>query len=268
MDVAVAPTTQPAERSVRAEEQPRLVSLRDHAVWRDAVVVWLGLHALLLALTYLGWLLPIAYDHTLPHATWARPYLPWAVNFDGTSYAAIARDGYVTLAQPAFYPLYPLLERGAAILTLGHLGVAGLLVSNACCLGAFVLLRVLAERELGRAAARRALLALAVFPTALFLTAAYAESLFLLLSLAAFLALRAHRWPLTGALIALAALTRPVGILLLAAVAAELWTTSPRLRHAVAHPLVFLSARRPLRATLSPSVPSVLRISPSASVIS
>ncbi len=231
MDVAVAAAALSAEE---AEEQPRYVSLRDRAVWRDAGLVWLGLHALLLVFTYLGWLLPIAFDQRLPHAVWARPYLPWAVNFDGTSYAAIARGGYVTLAQPAFYPLYPLLERGATIFTLGHLGLAGLLVANVCCLGAFGLLRVLAERELGVATARRALLALAVFPTALFLAAAYAESLFLLLSLGAFLALRARRWPLTGLLIALATLTRPVGILLLAAVAAELWSSSPRVRGAVA----------------------------------
>ncbi len=268
MDVAVAPTALPAERTVRAEEQPRLVSLRDRIVWRDAGLVWLGLHAFLVALTYLGWLLPIAYDHKLPHAIWERPYLPWAVDFDGTSYAAIARGGYVTLAQPAFYPLYPLLERLTAVFTLGHLGVAGLLVSNVCCLGAFVLLRALAERELGRESARRALIALAVFPTALFLAAAYAESLFLLLSLGAFLALRAHRWPLVGLLIALATLTRPVGILLLAAVAAEAWSTSPSLRSAVMHPMSSLRTLSPLRSTPSTSVPSGLEPSTSASVSS
>lgn len=249
LDVAVA-SARPLEHRASAEGVPHAVRLGDRDAWRDAVLVWLGLHALLLALTYLGWLLPIAYSSMLPHAVWARPYLPFAVNFDGTSYAAIARDGYVTLAQPAFYPLYPLLERVASFLTFGHIGVAGLLVSNLCCLGAFGLLRVLAERELGCDAARRALLALAVFPTALFLVAAYAESLFLLLSLGAFLALRSHRWPLTGALIALATLTRPVGILLLAAVAAEVWVTSPRLRSAVTHPRAFLTS---LRATPSSS---------------
>jgi Mannosyltransferase (PIG-V) len=232
----------------------RPVALTDRDAWRDAALVWLGVHLLLLALTYLGWLLPIAYDHKLRHAVWARPYLPWAVNFDGTSYADIARAGYVHLEQPAFYPLYPLLERAASVLTLGHLGVAGLVVANLACLGAFGVLRVLAERELGCPAARRALVALAVFPTALFLAAAYAESLFLLLSLSAFLALRAHRWAIASVLIALAALTRPVGILLLAAMAAEVWASSPDLRQAVTHPATLLRVLR------SHSVSSVLKI--------
>src|SRR5947209_7500356 len=114
MDVAVAPTALPAERTERANEQPRHVRLDDRIVWRDAGLAWLGLNALLLALTYLAWLLPIAYDHKLAHAVWARPYLPWAVTFDGTSYATIARGGYTLAWQPAFYPLYPLLERATA----------------------------------------------------------------------------------------------------------------------------------------------------------
>jgi hypothetical protein len=256
----------------------RPVALTDRDAWRDAALVWLGVHLLLLALTYLGWLLPIAYDHNLhTHAVWAQPYLPWAVNFDGSMYACIARDGYAHLGQPAcyplypdqyahlwqpaFYPMYPVLERAIAVLTLGDVGIAGLLVANLACLGAFGLLRVLAERELSRSAARRALVALAVFPTALFLAAAYAESLLLLLSLGAFLALRTHRWAIAGVLIALATLTRPVGILLLAAVAAELWSSSPDLRAAVFQPRALHSRlSSTLRVLRSSFVSSVLKI--------
>src|SRR5262249_1377480 len=83
-------------------------------------------------------------------------------------------------------------------------------------------LRVLVEREYGRQVALRALIALAVFPSSLFLAAAYAESLFLLLSLATFLALRRQRWLTAGVFTALATLTRPVGILLLAPLAVEI----------------------------------------------
>lgn len=71
--------------------------------------------------------------------------------------------------------------------------VAGLIIANAAALGAFGLLRALVEREESAAVARRSLLYLAVFPTAFFLLAAYAESLFLLWSVACFLALRRQR---------------------------------------------------------------------------
>jgi hypothetical protein len=251
-----------AEQTEASPVTTRPVALTDHAAWRDAAIVWIALHLLLLALTYLGWLLPIAYDHKyLPHAVWTQPYLPWAENFDGSMYASVVRDGYMQPWQPAFYPLYPALVRGALLLTFGHLGIAGLLVASVACLGALGLLRVLAERELGLPAARRALVALAVFPTALFLAAAYAESLLLLLSLSAFLALRAHRWAIAGVLIALATLTRPVGILLLAALAAEVWASSSRLRGVVFQPLALRSRlSSTLRVLRSPSVSSVLTI--------
>jgi hypothetical protein len=111
-------------------------------------------------------------------------------------------------------PLSP-LERGAAFVTGWNPAAAGVLVANLVCLPAFGLLRVLIEREAGRELARRTLLLLALFPTALYLAAAYTESLFLLLSVAAFLALRERRYLVAGGLAALATLTRPVGILLL-----------------------------------------------------
>ncbi len=71
---------------------------------------------------------------------------------------------------------------------------AGILVSLAAALGAFVLLYRLAESRLGAEGARRAVLYLAVFPMAFFLQAVYSEALFLLLTLGAFLA--AERGPL------------------------------------------------------------------------
>jgi hypothetical protein len=79
----------------------------------------------------------------------------------------------------------------------------------------------LVERECGRAAARRCVVAIALFPTAFFFLTPYTESLFLLVSVACFLALRQQRWLLAGALAALATLTRAVGILLIAPLLVE-----------------------------------------------
>jgi Gpi18-like mannosyltransferase len=111
--------------------------------------------------------------------------------------------------------LYPLLEHLLAPVFGDDPAVAGLFIANVACLAAFAWLRVLAEREYGRAVARRSLLYLTIFPYSLFLAAAYTEALFLALSLVAFLALRGHYWKLAGISAALATLTRPVGILLL-----------------------------------------------------
>ncbi|HET9660507.1 MAG TPA: hypothetical protein VFP05_09245, partial [Thermomicrobiales bacterium] len=62
--------------------------------------------------------------------------------------------------------------------------------------------------------ARRTIWAIAIFPTSLFFTAVYTESLFLMLSVAAILCARIRKWWLAGLLGMLAALTRSHGIFL------------------------------------------------------
>jgi hypothetical protein len=101
----------------------------------------------------------------------------------------------------------------------GHVVLASVVVSLAACLGSFVLLHRLTNDLAGREVADGAVLYLAVFPTALFLQAAYAESLFLLLALATFVLAERGRLVWTGAACGLALLTRPSGIAVLAAVA-------------------------------------------------
>ena len=58
-----------------------------------------------------------------------------------------------------------------------------------------MLLERVAEERLGADGGRRAVLYLALFPTALFLQAVYSESLFLFLSLAAFVLAERGRSP-------------------------------------------------------------------------
>src|SRR2546430_8563370 len=92
-----------------------------------------------------------------------------------------------------------------------------------CSLVAFLValaaLHRLTVLELGAAAARRTVLLLAFFPTALFFSAAYTEALFLALSVGVFLAAREERWAVAGVLGALGAATRSGGGLLLGPVA-------------------------------------------------
>ncbi|MGZ3664262.1 MAG: mannosyltransferase family protein, partial [Ktedonobacterales bacterium] len=196
-----------APRAMRASLAAETPGLFDGMAWRDAALVWLGQRLALGALMLLGMRL-------LGNAAsgWGLTHI--LANWDGDIYRNIASGGYRELWQAAFFPLYPLLEHVVALVTGGNTALAGVIIANVASLGAFGLLRVLVERELGRSIARRTLLYMAIFPVSFFLVAAYAESLFLLLSVGAFLALRRERWMAAGLLIALATLTRPVGILL------------------------------------------------------
>jgi len=125
------------------------------------------------------WDTPLNHDLGYALDVWAR--------WDSGWFLRIAQDGYATESSAAFFPLYPTLAGGLGRVLLGHYVLAGVVVSLAAAFGAFVLLHRLAEDRLGAEGARRTVLYLALFPTALFLQAVYSESLFLVLALAAFL---------------------------------------------------------------------------------
>ncbi len=141
---------------------------------------------------------------------------------DGLWFLRIADGGYgATDGSAAFFPLYPLAIRAVSWLLGGHPLPAALLVSNLSFLGALIVLYRLTKRELSVPVARTTVLVLALFPTSFFFFAPLSESLFLLLAVASFAAARSRRWVLAGALGALAAATRIVGIVMVAALAAE-----------------------------------------------
>ncbi len=141
--------------------------------------------------------------------------------YDSTYYLEIAQHGYRPLTC-AFFPLYPLLLRPFAA-DENVAAVAGIVVSNVSFLvGLWIVFR-LATSQLGPAAGRRAVLALAFFPSAVFAMAVYTDALFLMLSLAALYSARLSRWWLAAIFGALAALTRNAGPVLAAALLVEWW---------------------------------------------
>jgi hypothetical protein len=148
----------------------------------------------------------------------------WA-RWDSIFFLQIAEHGYENLSRSAtaFFPLYPSAVGLVGRALFGHYVLAGILVSLAAGLGAFVLLYRLAEPRLGAEGARRAVLYLALFPMALFLQAVYSESIYLLLCLAAFLFAEKGRCLPAGLAAGLALLTRPMGIALLPALALLAW---------------------------------------------
>lgn len=169
-----------------------------------------------------------------PAARWLEMWARW----DSEWYLLIASEGYRVgdlvsssgvpyepWAAAGFLPLYPLLIRAVGAV-VGPVA-AGVLISNFCLLVALVLLERLVRLEVGGAAGRRAGVAAAaamlLFPSSLFLSAVYAESLFLMLSVGVFLAAVTGRFAAAGALAALAAVTRPFGVLLVIPMVMEWW---------------------------------------------
>ena len=165
------------------------------------------------------WDSPLIHDLGAFTDVWAR--------WDSVFFVRIAEHGY-DRASAAFFPLYPALVWGLGHVFFGHYVLAGVIVSLAATLGAFVLLHRLAEQQLGADGARRAVLYLAVFPTALFLQAVYSDSLFLLLVLGAFVLAERKRFAGAGLATGLAVLTRANGVALLPAFALLAWRARDR----------------------------------------
>jgi hypothetical protein len=159
------------------------------------------------------------------------------LGWDAGFYETIARVGYHPLGQESlrFFPAVPVLTHVVAWLPgLGD-GAALIVVSNLAAFVATVLLFALVRRESGDPSlARRSVWFLSLSPAAFTLVMGYAESTLLCLSIGCFLALRpagaaaggaAGRRPnfaLAALLGFVAALTRPIGVLLALAVLVEL----------------------------------------------
>ena len=168
-----------------------------------------------------NWTPPWLHDMGRVFDVWAR--------WDSAWFVRIAEHGYASgQGAPAFYPLYPGLVGVVGRAFGGHYVLAGVLISLLSSAFAFVLLYRLAEQLLGESDAARAALYLAIFPMTLFLSAVYSEALFLALACASFLFAERGRMPLAAALAALAALTRPVGFLLVPSLVVIAWQRGER----------------------------------------
>jgi len=152
--------------------------------------------------------------------TYTDPFARGLANWDAGWYLKIAAHGY-DARSIVFFPLFPLLIRSLSLLGLPG-PAAGLIIANLSFLAALWLLMLLARTDGWRfPAAYRAALSLALFPTGVFFSAVYTESLFLALVLAAFLCARRRHWGAACLLAALSALTRNPGLVLLPALGWE-----------------------------------------------
>jgi len=201
--------------------------------WRFVLLLWVGLRLALSAVAALAYSLlpPLMPAEVIQRLSLglepvtgplAGPLLGVWQRWDTLWYLLIASRGYAPHDTSVFAPpLYPVLLRLAGDLLGGQYLLGGLIVSNLAYVLALGLFYRLAAWELDEATARRGVLYLALFPTAFFFLAGYAESLFLLVSVASFYAARRGYWDLAGAAGLLAGLARLPGFLLLIPLAVE-----------------------------------------------
>ena len=204
-------------------------------------------------------LFPAARPRPFPMPFEAAKFAETFAAWDSGWYFDIAQRGYYWSpsgqSSIAFFPLYPMLMRALAWPFGGGdraLWIAGIALSYACLFLGLAVLHRLTARTFGgdRETARRTLLYVAVFPFAYFFTQVYTESLFLLTSVSAVAAAVASRWGWAGLFGALAALTRPNGILIAVPAGA------PRPRRTAAARRARCDARRRSPWCLSASAPS------------
>lgn len=127
-------------------------------------------------------------------------------------YSGLTVDGKTV--QIVFFPLYPLLIKLFSYVFQNYI-VSALIVSNLAYAAAAYYLYKLVRIDFEKDDAYRTVIYFSVFPTAYFLHAGYAESLFLALTISSFYYAREGRWWLSGVLGMLAAATRITGILLI-----------------------------------------------------
>lgn len=146
------------------------------------------------------------------YAASANPMLNVWGRWDAEHYLGIATKGY-SGTEMAFFPLYPMLIRIVGALTGNHL-IAGLIISNVASFFGLLFFYKLVEHQYNRHVAQRATFYVSIFPTAIFFSAVYTESLFFALTVASFYYIRERKWLIAGVMGYFAALTRVEGVLL------------------------------------------------------
>jgi hypothetical protein len=148
--------------------------------------------------------------HSIPLDKLIAPGARW----DSVWYLQIANQGYFNPGSTNFFPLYPLLI-GIGSDIFGQPLLVGIAISVTSMFVALTVLYRLALLDLDERAARLTIVLVSLYPMSFFLSAVYAESLFLALSVSALYAARRERWALAGLFGGLSAATRSDGIMLL-----------------------------------------------------
>lgn len=207
--------------------------MRDH--WQGLRLIpecWLFSRSLL---TVIAWFSSYFAGNEIYEQYLTRGYFlspKWLIDiwcrWDSKWYLSIVQYGYqapenlsAQYSNLAFFPLYPTLIKlltfwlPARFQTESVYLLTGLIVSNICFLLAMAGIYYLATKLFDEQSATRTILLYFSLPAGFFFSVFYTESLFLFLIVFAFIYAEREKWLAAGILAALAALTRPHGILLL-----------------------------------------------------
>ncbi|MEV6979852.1 mannosyltransferase family protein [Sphaerisporangium sp. NPDC051017] len=186
----------------------------------DVLALWLGSRAGIVLVATVGAGV-LTRDEDLPS------FLDRWQHWDAKLLVDIARYGYdgdpaadPDRGLPAFFPGMPLALRLVHVI-VPDWSLAGLLISLVAGLIAMTALARLADFEGPEGAGWRAVLALVLCPTAVFLFAGYTESLFLAFAIPAWLYARRRNWAAAGLLAAGASCVRITGLFLALALIVE-----------------------------------------------
>jgi len=134
------------------------------------------------------------------------------IHWDAGWFLRIAGQGYDFDSAP-FFPMFPWLIRLVTFLT-GNGVTAGFLISNSALLVACCFLYIIAKEDYDEKTAATTVFLMLFFPTAIFFTSIYSESLLLAFALGSFYFARNGRWVWAVLLGSCAALSRNVGVVL------------------------------------------------------
>ena len=151
--------------------------------------------------------LPAAVDNLHPNIL-----LDSLIHWDAGWFLRIAGQGYDYDCAP-FFPMFPFLIRALTLLT-GNNVVSGFVISNTALLVACYFMYRMVKDDFDEKIAGTAVFILLFFPTAIFFTSIYSESLLLAFALGSFYYARKNKFITAVVLGALAALTRNLGVIM------------------------------------------------------
>jgi hypothetical protein len=194
----------------------------------------------------------LAVTYAVVETIWRAPhsFIDSFIRWDGSWYFRVATDGYpaaldhvhgrLTESTAAFFPLYPMVLRGATLLTFGNWCAGAIVAEVITGLAMAVAVWWYVADDLGRRAADRAVVLTLLLPGTTVMAMGYTEPLAIALSAWCLLALRRRRWMVAGFAAALGSITRPD---MLALTVACLWSglatfAGDRDRKAVVAPMI------------------------------
>ena len=163
---------------------------------------------------------------------WYHRLLRWDTGW----YASIIHEGYRYSDDPSvhsstvFYPLYPLISYALKLLLGIDEHLALLIVANVASVVAVLLMTKIVVEELGDEVAPLSLSLFCFFPSSLFLSAGYAESLCLVFILLGFILSTRKKFQLASVSAGLSLGTRSIGVVMIPVILWQMWDRKHPLR--------------------------------------